>query len=70
VDTWKQRLADRIAPNLEREIDIFENQIELKRLGKMDDRLFAETRLRRGVYGQRYDNPAYSRSRPVQSRHR
>ncbi|MGH8643060.1 MAG: nitrite/sulfite reductase [Gammaproteobacteria bacterium] len=56
MTTWKERLADRIAPDLGREIDIFENQIELKRLGKMDDRLFAETRLRRGVYGQRYDN--------------
>lgn len=41
---------------LEREIDIFENEIELRRQGKIDEKVFAETRLRRGVYGQRYDN--------------
>jgi sulfite reductase (ferredoxin) len=56
VITWKERLGDRIPPELGREIDVFESQIELKRQGKVDDRLFAETRLRRGVYGQRYDN--------------
>ena len=28
----------------------------LKRQGRIEDRVFAETRLRRGVYGQRYDN--------------
>ncbi len=54
--TWKARLADKIPADLGREIDIFETEIELKRQGKMDDKLFAETRLRRGVYGQRYDN--------------
>lgn len=53
---WKERLGDRIPADLGREIDGFENQIEQKRLQKIDDRLFAETRLRRGVYGQRYDN--------------
>jgi sulfite reductase (ferredoxin) len=41
---------------LAREIDVFETQIELKKQGKVDDRLFSETRLRRGTYGQRYDN--------------
>lgn len=41
---------------LAREIDVFETQIELRKQGKMDEKLFAETRLRRGVYGQRYDN--------------
>ena len=41
---------------LAREIDQFEGQIELKKLGKIEDKLFAETRLRRGAYGQRYDN--------------
>jgi sulfite reductase (ferredoxin) len=54
--TWKDRLAGVTAPELAREIDIFETQIELKKQGKVEDRLFAETRLRRGVYGQRYDN--------------
>src|SRR5690606_16151315 len=40
----------------EEEIDIYETQIELKKRDKLDDKLFAETRLRRGAYGQRYDN--------------
>ncbi len=37
-------------------IDTFETNLALKRRGRIDDRLFAETRLRHGVYGQRYDN--------------
>ena len=41
---------------LAREIDIFETEIALRKQGKIDERLFAETRLRRGAYGQRYDN--------------
>ena len=28
----------------------------LRRTGKMDEKVFAESRLRRGCYGQRYDN--------------
>ncbi len=54
--TWKDRLGDALEPALAQEIDTFETQIALKRAGKIDDKLFAETRLRRGVYGQRYDN--------------
>ena len=54
--TWKERLGDRIPAALGREIDTFENQIALKRQGRIDDKVFAETRLRRGAYGQRYDN--------------
>ena len=54
--TWKDELGDRIPAELGREIDTFENQIALKRQGRMDDKVFAETRLRRGAYGQRYDN--------------
>jgi sulfite reductase (ferredoxin) len=54
--TWKQKLAHRIPEDLGREIEIFETEIELKRQGKLEDPIFAETRLRRGVYGQRYDN--------------
>src|SRR5262249_41275473 len=53
---WKTRLGDRISAELGREIDIFETQIELRKQGKIDERVFAETRLRRGIYGQRYDN--------------
>ena len=54
--TWKEALADRIPPELGREVDIFATQIELRKQGKIEDTVFAETRLRRGVYGQRYDN--------------
>ncbi len=54
--TWKQQLKDETDPALSREIDVFEVQMELRRQGKLDEKLFAETRLRRGIYGQRYDN--------------
>src|SRR5690242_7536140 len=54
--SWKEKLAGKIREDWAREIDIFETQIELRKKGKIDERLFAETRLRRGVYGQRYDN--------------
>ena len=54
--SWKEQLEDYLPAQLGQEIDVFETQIELKKQGKVDDKLFAETRLRRGVYGQRYDN--------------
>ena len=54
--TWKEKLAGEVPEDLAREIDIFETQIELRKQGKLDEKIFAETRLRRGVYGQRYDN--------------
>lgn len=54
--TWKDKLQGAMPEDLAREIDIFETQIELRKQGKMDEKLFAETRLRRGAYGQRYDN--------------
>ena len=54
--TWKQKLGPKIPANLGEEIDVFESQLGLRRQGKIDERVFAETRLRRGVYGQRYDN--------------
>src|SRR5262245_10181135 len=54
--TWKERLAGSLPAELAEEIDVYETQIELRRLGKVDEKIFAETRLRRGVYGQRYDN--------------
>ncbi|MBI4081588.1 MAG: nitrite/sulfite reductase [Candidatus Lambdaproteobacteria bacterium] len=53
---WKETLAGRLAADLAQEIDAFELELELKRQGKLEDRILAETRLRRGVYGQRYDN--------------
>ncbi|MBV9624629.1 MAG: nitrite/sulfite reductase [Acidobacteria bacterium] len=53
---WRDHLADQMPESLAREIDIFETEIALRKQGKLDERLFAETRLRRGTYGQRYDN--------------
>ncbi len=54
--TWKDTLQGQLPPDLEAEVNIYDTQIELRRQGKIDERVFAETRLRRGVYGQRYDN--------------
>jgi sulfite reductase (ferredoxin) len=54
--TWKEKLADKVPADLAREIEIFENEIILRKQGKIDEKVFAETRLRRGAYGQRYDN--------------
>jgi sulfite reductase (ferredoxin) len=53
---WKAHLAGKLPPQLATELDIFENEVALKKQGKIEDRIFAETRLRRGAYGQRYDN--------------
>jgi sulfite reductase (ferredoxin) len=54
--SWKELLADRIPAQLGEEIDSFEAQIALRKSGKIEEKVFAETRLRRGAYGQRYDN--------------
>jgi sulfite reductase beta subunit-like hemoprotein/uncharacterized protein (UPF0332 family) len=54
--TWKDQLHGQIREDWAREIDSFEAQIALRKQGKIDEKVFAETRLRRGVYGQRYDN--------------
>jgi sulfite reductase (ferredoxin) len=54
--SWKQILADRMVPEWADEIDLFQSQVELRKQGKLDEKVFAETRLRRGAYGQRYDN--------------
>jgi sulfite reductase (ferredoxin) len=56
VSTWKEKLGGAIREDWAREIDIYETQIGLRKKGKLDEKIFAETRLRRGVYGQRYDN--------------
>ena len=53
---WKSRLEGTLPDPLAQEIDAFEMEIELRRQAKVDEKIFAETRLRRGVYGQRYDN--------------
>jgi sulfite reductase (ferredoxin) len=54
--TWKEVLGARVPEAWGREIDVFETQIGLRKKGKIEEKLFAETRLRRGAYGQRYDN--------------
>src|SRR3954449_13567825 len=53
---WKAALGDRVPDHMRVELDAFETEIALKKQGKIEDRVFAETRLRRGAYGQRYDN--------------
>lgn len=53
---WKQALDGEIDAALGREIDIFENEIFLRKQEKIDERVFSEMRLRMGVYGQRYDS--------------
>jgi sulfite reductase (ferredoxin) len=63
---WPHELAGKIPEALGREIDIFEAEIALRKQGKIDERLFAETRLRRGAYGQRYDNGQRHNGKAVQ----
>src|SRR5881227_3471426 len=54
--SWKEKLAGDMPPLWAEQIDEFETQIILRKHGKVDEKVFAETRLRRGAYGQRYDN--------------
>lgn len=54
--TWKDVLQNQLPYDWEDRIDQFDGQIALKRQGKLDEKVFAETRLRQGAYGQRYDN--------------
>src|SRR5689334_17763795 len=63
---WKDRLAGQIPEHLAREIDIFETEVVLRKQGKLEEKLFAETRLRRGAYGQRYDNGQRNDGQKVQ----
>ncbi len=61
-----EKLAGKIPEALGQEIDIFETEVALRKTGKIDERVFAETRLRRGAYGQRYDNGQRSDGAKVQ----
>ena len=54
--SWKQKLGSQVPVAWGQEIDTFEGQMKLSLQGSLDEKVFAETRLRRGVYGQRYDN--------------
>src|SRR5688572_24715904 len=53
---WREVLVGRIAPEMAAELDKFDHEVALRKQGKLDEKVFAETRLRRGAYGQRYDN--------------
>jgi sulfite reductase (ferredoxin) len=63
---WREKLDGQVPEHLAREIDIFETEITLRKQGKLEERLFAETRLRRGAYGQRYDNGQRNDGQKVQ----
>ena len=54
--TWKDVLGAKVPPAMTEEIDEFEAQMGLRKQEKIDEKVFAELRLRRGAYGQRYDN--------------
>jgi sulfite reductase (ferredoxin) len=56
MTTWKEQLDGKMPAALAGEINEFESLIKLKHQGRVEDKLFAEARLRRGAYGQRYDN--------------
>src|SRR5205807_738224 len=56
LQTWKEQLTGQMVPQIAEEIDAFEAQMHLRKAGKLEEKIFAETRLRRGIYGQRYDN--------------
>jgi sulfite reductase (ferredoxin) len=56
VQNWNEALENQIPEERGREIEIFAGQMELRRQNKLDEKVFAETRLRWGIYGQRYDN--------------
>src|SRR3954462_2987298 len=56
AQSWKERLAGHMVPSIAGEVDAFEAQMLLRKAGKIEEKVFAETRLRRGSYGQRYDN--------------
>src|SRR5881275_3154475 len=56
ANSWKDFLGDQIPDARARDIDIFEGQLHLRKQNKLEEKVFAETRLRWGTYGQRYDN--------------
>ena len=56
MTSWKELLHDQIPAEMGMLIDTYEAQMELRKQGKLDEKVFAEARLRKGVYGQRYDN--------------
>ena len=53
---WKEALEGQIPEDRREDIETFAGQVELRKQNKVDEKVFAETRLRWGIYGQRYDN--------------
>ncbi|MCC6260813.1 MAG: nitrite/sulfite reductase, partial [Anaerolineales bacterium] len=53
---WQKQVFESAPVEFVREIETYETEIELRKQGKMEEKVFAESRLRRGAYGQRYDN--------------
>ena len=53
---WSEKLKNIIPASEEEDIKRFETQMARCIEGKMELKVFAETRLRLGFYGQRYDN--------------
>src|SRR3954469_11576922 len=53
---WKEVLEGQIPDERSREIEVFAGQVGLRRQNKLEEKVFAESRLRWGIYGQRYDN--------------
>ncbi len=60
---WKDKLENDIPSEFKHFIDDYEMDIFFKKQKKIEDKLFAETRLRMGAYGQRYDNGKRSNGR-------
>src|SRR5664279_3621298 len=56
MDNWKEALGEQIPAERGQEIEVFAGQVGLRRQNKLEEKVFAETRLRWGIYGQRYDN--------------
>ena len=53
---WREQLVGETSAELTTELDDYESEIELRKQGKIEEKIFTEIRLRRGAYGQRYDN--------------
>ncbi|RMG94783.1 MAG: nitrite/sulfite reductase [Deltaproteobacteria bacterium] len=56
MSNWEIRLGAEVLPERAADIRAFQQAMAARRNGRLDERLFAELRLRQGVYGQRYDN--------------
>ena len=62
--------ASAIPPDIAREIEIYEIQLDRFQAGQVEEATFTEFRLRRGVYGQRDDRSQMIRVKnPVRRTH-